>query len=330
MSDIKEVAKKANVSPSTVSRVIGGKIPVAEETKNRVLAAIAELRYRPNVIAQGLKGISTKTIGLVIPNVRSLVFPAAIRGIEDIAKKNGYVVVLCNTDEDFEQERFYIETLRSRLVDGFIFSTARPGAQNILDLEAEGFPVVLLLRQLERRVSAVVLDNFNSSYQAVKYLISRGLTKIGLINGPLELTLYQERFAGYKKAMEEAGLPLPMAAIVHGIEGGEDAYLATTRILETGVHIDSFFATNDPKALGAIRAVKDYGLSVPGDISIMGFDNLDIAPLLDPPLTTVAQPFYEMGAKACERLINMIENKRPEKPKIDVLPAKVIVRGSVI
>lgn len=330
MSDIKEVAKKANVSPSTVSRVIGGKIPVAEETKNRVLAAIAELHYRPNVIAQGLKGISTKTIGLVIPNVRSLVFPAAIRAIEDVAKKNGYVVVLCNTDEDFEQEKFYIETLRSRLVDGFIFSTARPGAQNILDLETEGFPVVLLLRQLERRVNAVVLDNFNSSYQAVKYLISRGLSKIGLINGSLELTLYQERFAGYKRALEEAGLPLPEKAIIHGIVGGEDAYLATTRILQTGVSVDSFFATNDPKALGAMRAVKDQGLSIPGDISIMGFDNLDIAPLLDPPLTTVAQPFYEMGAKACERLINMIENKRPEKPKIDVLPAKVIVRGSVI
>lgn len=330
MSDIKEVAKKANVSPSTVSRVIGGKIPVAEETKNRVLAAIAELRYRPNVIAQGLKGVSTKTIGLVIPNVRSLVFPAAIRGIEDVAKKNGYVVVLCNTDEDFEQEKFYIETLRSRLVDGFIFSTARPGAQNIIDLETEGFPVVLLLRQLECRVNAVVLDNFNSSYQAVKYLISRGLTKIGLINGPLELTLYEERFAGYKKALQEAGLSLHEQAIVHGVEGGEDAYLATKGILESGARVDAFFATNDPKALGAMRAVKDYGLSVPGDISIMGFDNLDFAPLLDPPLTTVAQPFYEMGAKACERLISMIEEKQTEKPRIDVLAAQVIVRGSVI
>ncbi|WP_312197772.1 LacI family DNA-binding transcriptional regulator [Anaerospora hongkongensis] len=330
MSDIKEVAKRANVSPSTVSRVIGGKIPVAEETKNRVLAAIAELNYRPNIIAQGLKGISTKTIGLVIPNVRSLVFPAAIRGIEDIAKKNGYVVVLCNTDEDFEQEKFYIETLRSRLVDGFIFSTARAGAQNIMELETEGFPVVLLLRQLEDCVNAVVLDNFNSAYQAVKYLISRGLRSIGLINGPLELTLYEERFAGYKKAMAEAGLALPEQAIVHGIEGGEDAYLATKDILKTGVKVDAFFATNDPKALGAMRAVKDYGLAVPNDISIMGFDNLDFAPLLDPPLTTVAQPFYEMGAKACQRLISIIEEKKNEKPQIDILAAKVIVRGSVI
>ncbi|MDR3592514.1 MAG: LacI family DNA-binding transcriptional regulator [Negativicutes bacterium] len=329
MGDIREVAKMANVSPSTVSRVLGGKVPVAEETKNKVLAAIAELNYRPNMVAQSLKGGRFRSIGLIIPNVRSLVFPAAIRGIEDVAMKHGYIVVLCNTDEDQEQEKAYIEGLRSRLVDGFIFSTARPDYQNIKALEEEGFPLVLLLRQMGSQAHAVVVDNFDGAYQATQHLIARGLKRIALINGSLDIQLYQERFHGYKQAMDEAWLPLPDGAVLQGIYGWEDAYRETMGLLSAGTKVDAFFATNDPKAAGVMRAVKDFGLSIPGDISVMGFDDSDIAPLLDPPLTTVAQPFYKMGAKACEQLIKVIEGKRRPKPKIDVFPAKLVVRGSV-
>lgn len=330
MADIREVAKMANVSPSTVSRVLGGKVPVAEETKNKVLAAIAELNYRPNIVAQSLKGARFRSIGLIVPNVRSLVFPAAIRGIEDVAMKHGYIVVLCNTDEDSEQERAYIEGLRSRLVDGFIFSTARPDYKNIKALEAENFPMVLLIRQMGLSTNAVVVDNFGGAYQATKYLISRGLKRIGLINGSLDIQLYQERFEGYKKAMEEGRLPLPDGAVLHGVYGWEDAYRETRRMLDDGIKVDAFFATNDPKAAGVMRAIKDSGLSIPQDISVMGFDNIDIAPLLDPPLTTVAQPFYKMGAKACEQLIRIIEGKRRSKPKIETFPAKLVIRGSVV
>jgi LacI family transcriptional regulator len=330
MADIREVAKLANVSPSTVSRVLGGKVPVAGETKTKVLAAIAKLNYRPNIVAQSLKGGRFRSIGLLIPNVRSLVFPAAIRGIEDVAMKHGYIVVLCNTDEDKEQEKAYIEGLRSRLVDGFIFSTARPDYQNIKALEEEEFPVVLLIRQMGADANAVVVDNFSGAYQATQYLIGRGLKQIGLINGSLDIQLYQERFAGYQQAMKEGGLPLPDGAVLHDVYGWEDAYQVTMQMLNDGIRVDAFFATNDPKAAGAMRAIKDFGLSIPRDISVMGFDDIDIAPLLDPPLTTVAQPFYKMGARACEQLIKVIEGKRRSKPKIDVFPAKLVIRGSVI
>lgn len=330
MTDIREVAKRAGVSPSTVSRVVGGLVTVAPATKSKVIAAIAELNYRPNMVAQRLKGGSLKSIGLIIPNVRSLVFPAAIRGIEDVATSHGYIVVLCNTDEDPQQEKAYIEGLRSRFIDGFIFSTARPDYQNIKELQADNFPLVLLIRQMDNTADAVVVNNFDGAYQATKYMIGRGLKRIGLINGPMDIPLYQERFRGFSQALAEAGLPLLTDAVVHGVYGWEDGYQVTMDLLRKGIHVDSIFATSDPKALGVMRAVKDFGLNVPKDISVMGFDNSDIAPLLDPPLTTMDQPFYEMGAKACDSLIKIIEGTRASKPKVDVLPAELVIRGSVV
>jgi LacI family transcriptional regulator len=329
MADIREVAKRANVSPSTVSRVLGGTTRVAEEKRARVLAAIDELDYRPNVSAQSLKGIRTRTIGLVIPNVRNLVLPAAIRGVEDVARNHGYAVVLCNTDEDSEKEQFYIKTLKSRLIDGFLFTTAKINSHNIKELQAEGFPVMLLLRELDEQSHAVVLDHYNGAYQATNYLLSRGLKKIGLVNGSLDIKLYNERYAGYRSALKEAGLKVPDEAVVHGIDGGIEAYRAATRILLNRVDIDAFFATSDDKALGVMRAIKDLGLSIPGDISVIGFDNADIALLLDPPLTTVAQSLYEMGAAACQQLIEMIEAHQPVPPQIQRFPAEVVIRNSV-
>lgn len=330
MVNIKDVAKAAGVSPSTVSRVLGGAVPVAPETKERVLKVVKELNYQPNVLAQGLKGGRIKTIGLIIPNVRNLVFPAAVRGIEDTAKQFGYTVVLCNADDDIDKETFYIEALKRRLIDGFIFSTARPGHDHITALSRDGFPVVSLLRHCGSEVDAVILDNAGGACTATKYLLSRGLRKIAILNGWMDLVLYQERFAGYAKALAEAGLPVDSALVVDNVGGGDEARDAVDKLLADGVRPDAIFATSDPKAIGAIRALKDRGLSVPEDISVMGFDNIDMVGLIDPPLTTMAQPFYEMGARACKRLIKIIESNRRPKVKIDMLSAEIVVRRSVI
>jgi len=327
--NIKDVAEKAGVSTSTVSRALSGKIPVNDETKQKVLQAVKELNYHPNVMAQGLKDGKSRTLGLIIPNVRDLVFPAAIRGIEDTAKKHGYTVVLCDTDENVETEKFYIDNLRRRLIDGFIFSTARPGHEYLLELKESGFPVVFLIRQMGEDVDTITVDNFKGAYDATKYMITRGLKNIALINGYIDIYLYRQRFEGYKKALEEVGLPLKQDMVVHGVYGWQDGYQAMTNLLKNNLKIDGVFAASDPKAVGVIRAIKDFGLKVPDDISVMGFDNSDMAPLLDPPLTTVSQPFYEMGAKACERLIKIIEAKRKPKAKVEILPCELKLRKSV-
>jgi len=328
--NIHDVAKAAGVSTSTVSRVLTGNVPVSEDARVRVMEAVSKLNYQPNAFAQGLKGGSLRTIGLVVPNIRSLVFPAAIRGIEDTAEENGYTVVLCNTDENIAKERSYIDSLRRRLIDGFIFSTARPGHEYLLDLPSEGVPSVFLIRQLGKSVNTVVLDNEGGAYEATRYMLSRGLKKIAFINGSLDLPLYRNRYEGYLRAMREEQVAEPADMVIHGISGWDDGYLVMKELLEKGCRPDAVFATSDPKAMGIIRAIRDIGLHVPQDISVMGFDNLDFSTQIDPPLTTVAQPFYEMGVRACRRLIDLIEKGRTNRPKIEVLPAQLVIRKSVI
>ncbi|BCV22311.1 LacI family DNA-binding transcriptional regulator [Moorella sp. Hama-1] len=329
MVNIKEVAERAGVSPSTVSRALSGRVIVSPETREKVLQAVRELNYQPNALAKGLKEGRTKTIGLIIPNVRNLVFPAAIKGITDVAKKHGYTVILCNTDEDIETEKAYVDNLRKRLVDGLIFSTATAASTHILELKEQGFPVVLMIRHMEDQVDAVIVDNYRGGYEATKFLIQRGYRRIALINGTMELDLYRQRFAGYQAALSETGLTYNEDLVVHGTKDWEDGYRAILTILERGQQPDAVFAASDPKALGAIKALKEKGLRVPQDIAVMGYDNLDMSELMDPPLTTMAQPFYEVGQRAVERLIRLINSKRKSRPTVERLPSQLLVRASV-
>ncbi|MGI9862653.1 LacI family DNA-binding transcriptional regulator [Moorella naiadis] len=329
MVNIKEVAERAGVSPSTVSRALSGRVVVSQETREKVLRAVRELNYQPNALAKGLKEGRSRTIGLIIPNVRNLVFPAAIKGITDVAKKHGYTVILCNTDEDIETEKAYVDNLRKRLVDGLIFSTATAASTHILELKEQCFPVVLMIRHLEDQVDAVIVDNYQGGYEATQFLIQRGYRRIALINGTMDLDLYRQRFAGYKAALAAAGLTYNEDLVVHGTKDWEDGYRAILTILERGQQPDAVFAASDPKALGAIKALKEKGLRVPQDIAVMGYDNLDMSELMDPPLTTMAQPFYEVGQRAAERLIRLINSKRKTRPTVERLPAQLLVRASV-
>jgi LacI family transcriptional regulator len=327
--DIKIVAEKAGVSPSTVSRALSGKVIVSPETKKRVLQAVKELNYQPNVLAKSLKEGRSKTIGLFLPNLHSLIFPAAIRGITEVAKRHGYTLVLFNTDEDLETEVFYIENLRRRLVDGYIFSTATAASHHILELKKQGYPVVLLVRSLNREIDTVVIDNFGGGYQATQFLLGRGYRKIAIINGTLNLELYRERFRGYREALAEAGVAFEERLSVHETVGWEDGYRAIMEILERGERPEAVFATSDPKALGVIKALKEKGLKVPDDVAVIGYDNLEMSELMDPPLTTMAQPFYEAGTKAAERLLKLIGGKGRSKPVIEKLEPQLFIRQTV-
>nr|PZN10300.1 MAG: LacI family transcriptional regulator [Caldicoprobacter oshimai] len=329
MATIKDVAKRAGVSPSTVSRALSGKVPVDKETRERVMEAVRALNYKPNILAKGLKEGRTNTVGLIVPNICNPVFPAVARGVEDVAREHGFTVILCNTDEDIEAEKDYVEKLQKRWVDGFIFATAREESQHIFELKEKGFPVVLVVRHMDQAVDAVVIDNYKSSFEAVKYLINTGHRRICIINGDTSLTLYKERFEGYRHALQAAGLPI-MPELVLDVAGRDDnGYGAVTAMLKKGILPDAVFATSDPRAIGAIRAIKDCGLSVPGDISVVGFDDLDISAFLDPPLTTVSQPLYEMGARAARRLIDMINGEKSGQPKVELVEANLVIRKSV-
>lgn len=326
---IKDVAEKAGVSASTVSRALSGNTPVDETTKKRVMQAVQELNYRPNELARGLKVGKTKTIGLVMPNVRNLMFPAAIQGITDVARQHGSTVILCNTDEDLETEMAQIDSLQQRRVDGLIFSTATSDSDHILELKESGFPVTLLIRHMGEDVDAVIVDNFTGGYDGTQLLLSRGFRRIALINGTLKLDLYQQRYEGYRQALTDAEVPIIPDLIHHERSGWMDGYYSMLSILESNVLPDAVFATSDPKALGVIKAIKEKGLKVPEDISVLGYDNLETSQLMDPPLTTVAQPFYELGQTAAKRLFKLINSKRRLKPKVEKLPIKLVLRDSV-
>ena len=332
MVTIKDVAKKAGVSPSTVSRVLNGNASVRDSTRQRVLKTIKLLDYRPNFLAQGLKEGKTKTIGLIIPNIRNPIYPMVVRGVEDAAKKHGYTVILCNTDEDTEVEKDYIEKLRKRWVDGLIIAPAAKEVEHLAELQEEGFPMVLVIRNLDFPANAVITDNFQAAYEAVSFLIKTGYKRIAIIKGNQQLILYRERFNGYKQALLDANLPIEEKLITgddsDSIQWSLDGYNAINSLITQKVKFDAVFATTDLRAIGAIRAIKDHNLRVPEDISVMGVDNLEFSSLIDPPLSTVSQPLYDMGARAVNKLLQFIDNETPPEPTVEVMSTELIIRKS--
>lgn len=328
MGTIRDVALRAGVSTSTVSRALSGNIPVNEDTKIRVLEAVNALNYKPNFLAKGLKEGKTNAIGLVIPDIRNPIFPNLAKGIEDTARKKGYNVIFCNTDENLENEINSVSMLKERWVDGFIFATAAEDCKHIYQLKKENFPIVLAVRNIEKDFDAVVTDNFEAAYEAVSYLIQKGHKRIGIINGNLNLSLYQERYQGYKRALEDAGVPVMEDICFSCSFANDHCYHTVKEQLEKDDSIDAIFASTDLRAIEAIRAIKDMGLRVPEDISVVGFDDINISSFIDPKLTTVSQPLYEMGKMAVEKLIKMIESKSYKKPKVDVVKSQLVIRNS--
>lgn len=332
MANIKTVAQHAGVSASTVSRVIAGKTYVKEETRQRVLKAIQELNYIPNALAKGLKMGHTNTIALMVPSIQNQMFPIIARGVEDTARKRGFTVILCNTDENMEIEKEYIIKLKNRWIDGFIVCSMLPNSEHIRQLKADKFPVVLTSRYYGDSIDAVVIDNYRAAYNAVGYLIKRGHKRIAIALGRRELSLYQKRLDGYVDALKANKIPIDERLIMHETNGTNSFYHLTQNLLNSGIIPDAIFATSDPKAIVVIRAIKDWGLQIPDDISVMGFDNIEMSALIDPPLSTVSQPLYDMGVLAAQKLIDLITQKKAKKepaaPLVDTLKTELIIRKS--
>ena len=330
--NLKTVAARVGVSTSTVSRTLSGKGYVNEKTREKVLKAVKELNYTPNTLAKSLKMGRTNTIALMIPSIENEIFPIITRGIEDTARENGFTVVLCNTYEDVNVEKDYIDKLRTRWIDGFIVCSMLPGSDHIRQLKADGFPLVLISRYYDESIDAIVIDNYQASYDAVSFLVKRGCRKIAIALGRIELSIYQKRFQGYKDALKDHGIEINEKLILNETNGTKSFYELTFDLLKSGVTPDAIFATSDPKAIVVMRAVKDFGLRIPDDVQILGFDNIEISSMIDPPLSTVSQPLHEMGVQAANKIISMIMNKGKKdfdsKPGIDVFSTELVIRKS--
>ena len=327
---MKDVAERARVSVSTVSHVLNGTRKVAEGTRVGVLAAVEELGYRPNLLAKGLKTRRTYTLGLLIPDIQNPFFTSVVRGVEDVALSRGYHLFLCNTDEDAGREDEYVVELAKKGVDGLMVAPSASRAERAGRLRSEGVPFVFVDRRVEGVEADVVgVDNRAGMRLVAEHLVGMGHRRVGMVSGPLDKASGRERYEGLKGALEELGSGLEDRLVRFGdfkTAGGREG---ARGLMDLGTPPTAIVAANNQMTLGALLEIEGRGLRVPEDVSVVGFDDPEWAPLVSPPLTAVAQPTYEMGVRAAGLLLDRIEGV-PEAPARSVLLEPwLVVRGSV-
>ena len=328
MTTIREVAESAGVSYATVSHVINNTRLVSPETRERVVAAMDALHYRPNALARSLRQGKTNTIGLVLPDSANPFFAEISRSIEDEAFKKGYSVFLCNTELDTQRELFYVDVLSKKQVDGIIFIAAGDQADSVDFLLRRSMPLVMIDRNVPKvEADAVFTDNQLGGFLATQHLLELGHTRIACIAGPSSITPSAERIIGYRKALEQAGIFYDENLIVRGDYHAQSGMEITHSLLKMTPRPTAIFALNDLMAIGALRAATEAGYSIPKDVAVVGYDDLEISRFTNPPLTTIAQPKKEIGTQAVHLLVDRMSQKsRP--PSHLVLPPELIIRRS--
>ena len=331
ITTMKQIAERAQVSLGTVSNVVNGTTPVREHLRKRVLEAIRSLGYQPSQLARGLRRNSTNMLGMVIPDITNPFFPGVVRGVEDVAFKESYRVVLCNTDNDPAKEQAYLDQLRSYRPAGLLVI---PAAGSNLSAEL-GLPmpssvavVCIDRRPADWTGDAVMVANEDGAFQATEHLLKMGHTRLAAIGGPSHLTNAAERLAGFRKALAKQGLQIAPEYIQETKFDRASGYRSAMCLLRMLPRPTAIFAANDLLALGAMLAARELGLHCPKDVSIIGFDNLDLGMLTDPALSSVHQPGYQMGARAARLILDRIKGKKGRAQQI-VLPTELRIRNSV-
>ncbi|MEA3308910.1 MAG: LacI family DNA-binding transcriptional regulator [Chloroflexota bacterium] len=314
MTTIRDVAKQAEVSPSTVSHVLNDTRFVSEPTRERVLAAIKELHYRPNILARSLRRQETRMLGIIIPDNANPFFAEIVHGVEDFIFDENYTLLLGNSDGNSEKELTYLDLFINKQVDGVVLvSSAAENRASIDLLAANAVPTVIVDREIEIDSSDTVLvDNLAGGYQMTNYLLELGHRRIGCITGPSQLTPSAQRVTGYQQALKEAGVLIDPQLIVAGDFHSASGYRAAQTLFALSERPTAIFACNDMMALGVLGAAHDAGLDVPREVAVAGFDNIELGELILPRLTTIAQPTYEMGNLAAELLVQRL--REPERP----------------
>ncbi len=327
---IYDVARESGVSMATVSRVVNNNPNVKPQTRKKVYEAIERLGYRPNAVARGLASKKTTTVGVVIPDISNAIFAEVARGIEDIANMYHYNIILCNADKKKEKEIRVINTLLEKQVDGLLFMGGKVTEEHVHAFQTANVPIVLCATTSEQEpIPFVDINHEAAAFDAVTALIVRGHRSIAMISGPMDdPSNGLARLQGYRRALETAGIAFDDKYVRIGnyrYETGNDLmpYFLTMHPRPTAV-----FAANDEMGIGAIHAIQDAGLNVPGDISVIGIDNTRMASMVRPQLSTVAQPMYDIGAVSM-RLLTKLMNKEVVSQSRVVLAHELIVRNSV-
>jgi LacI family transcriptional regulator len=325
---IRDVAAVAGVSPATVSRVLNGKQDVAADLRQRVLGAVTDLGYRRNGPARSLRTRAAMVLGLIISDISNPFFTAVVRGAEDQAQLAGYSLVLANADEDVDKEARYLEVAAAEQMAGVLLSPASLTRTSIDVLLERGIPVVTIDRRLAgAKVDSVTVNNYQAARTAAQHLIGQGCRRVGFIAGPVQTTTGASRLAGYRAALRAAGRPLDPSLTAYADFRTEGGYAATRQLLRQRRPPDGLLFANNLMTVGGLRAIAEAGLAIPDDIAVVGFDDVIWATALQPPLTVVAQPTYEIGQTAAKLLLRRVDGEA-FPPRRVVLQAELIERAS--
>jgi len=328
---ITDVAAEAGVHPSTVSRVLTGHAAstIRPATRDRILAAAERLGYRPSALARSLRLQRTLTLGMLVPDITNPFFSSIIKGAEDAARERGYNLILCNSEDQPDREATYLRVLRERQVDGLFIASSQMADDTIAELREEAFPFVLLNRATQNTEDlAVVVDNYAASVAAVAHLATLGHRRVGHIAGPQNTTTGVDRREGYRASVLAHGLADDPELVVEADAFSEEAgYRALGIMLAGSARPTAVFAANDLIAIGMLQRLRQIGTRVPGDVSIVGFNDIPLAGLLEPALTTVRVPQLDMGIAGAGLLIDRIEG-RPIGAVRLTLPTELVIRAS--
>jgi len=326
---IKDVAKIAGVSKATVSRALGEYGYVKKETKRKVLNAAREIGYKPDVIARSMVTGHTRTIGLVVADIENPFFARLAHGINDTLTSEDYNLIVCGTNESIDEERKVIEGLTQKRIDGLIIApTSSREGTHISEFFQNKLPVVLVDRVIEDvKFDAVCVKNTEGSYKAVWHLIQNGYKKIGFLSDSFAISSNAERLEGYKRALNDAGIELDMSLIREGIYTIESGYRESVSLLFNSNKPTAVFTANNFMTIGLLKAVKDMELIIPNDLAIISFDDMVWFDLISPTITAVAQPIYEIGQVAAQRLLIRIGGDK-QSPQVIRLSTKLIIRES--
>lgn len=325
---IYDVAREANVSMATVSRVVNGNPNVKPSTRKKVLATIEQLGYRPNAVARGLASKKTTTVGAIIPDISSIFFAELARGIEDIATMYKYNIILSNSDQNKDKELQLINTMLEKQVDGILFMGGNISDEHIQQFSSASVPVVLAATyEGTNQIPSVNIDYEAASYEAVKFLINHGNKNVAFVSGQPNTIINQIKFEGYKRALMESAISINENYVIHGDYSYQSGMEAVDELLKLEERPDAVFVASDEMALGVIHGAQDHGLRVPEDLEVFGFDNTRLATMVRPTLSTIVQPMYDIGAVAM-RLLTKYMNKENVDEKNVVLPHRIVERNS--
>lgn len=327
-ASIKDVAKLAGVSSSTVSRILSNKLNVKDDTRDRVMQAVNQLNYKPSMAAKSLRNGESKLLGLIIPNIERPFYPKVIKNIEQLANEKGYSIILCDASESTKKEREFLEVLNGLYVDGIIFLPTTEETEHIRDFVGK-LPIIIINRNFNLGLTCVLGDDYSGGYEIGKYLISQGHRRLSCVIDNRRRNYNIERYDGFCRALRENDIDISEDNVIRNAASTQDIYERMKTLLQRKERPTAVFAFDDTLAYGVYQAAQELGISIPEELSVVGYDNLSYDEFMFPPLASYEHPFREINETVLNLLLDEIREKSGPKGMICKLTGKLVPRKSV-